>query len=268
MYNPLTLARTEICKMSSTELKEEGKFRYIETGGEKPVLMLLHGLFGTLSNFEGIINRFGESYNVVVPMLPIYDLPLVKTGLGGLLDYVSDFVKKKGYSQMHLLGNSLGGHLAQLYTMKYPEKVSSITLTGSSGLFEAAMGSGFPKRGDRAYVTEKVGDVFYDPKTATPELIDEVFDITTNREKALRVVMTSKSAVRQNLSDKLHQIKQPVLLVWGKQDEVTPPFVAEKFHELLADSRLVWVDKCGHAPMMEHPEQFNDILDTFLQEVA
>lgn len=254
--------------MSSTELIEEGKYRYIETGGDKPVLMLLHGLFGTLSNFEGIINRFGESFNVVVPMLPIYELPLVKTGLGGLLDYVSDFVEKKGYSDMHLLGNSLGGHLAQLYAMKFPARVKSITLTGSSGLFEAAMGSGFPKRGDREYIRNKVGDVFYDPNTATPELIDEVFEITTNREKALRVVMTSKSAVRQNLADKLHQIKQPVLLVWGKQDEVTPPFVAEKFHELLADSRLVWVDKCGHAPMMEHPDHFNDILANFLKEVA
>lgn len=254
--------------MSSTELIEEGKYRYIETGGDKPVLMLLHGLFGTLSNFEGIINRFGESFNVVVPMLPIYELPLVKTGLGGLLDYVSDFVEKKGYSDMHLLGNSLGGHLAQLYAMKFPARVKSITLTGSSGLFEAAMGSGFPKRGDREYIKNKVGDVFYDPNTATPELIDEVFEITTNREKALRVVMTSKSAVRQNLADKLHQIKQPVLLVWGKQDEVTPPFVAEKFHELLADSRLVWVDKCGHAPMMEHPDHFNDILANFLKEVA
>ena len=254
--------------MSKTDLIVEGKYRYIETGGDKPVLMLLHGLFGTLSNFEGIIDRFGESFNVVVPMLPIYELPLVKTGLGGLLDYVSDFVKEKRYTEMHLLGNSLGGHLAQLYCMKFPERVKSITLTGSSGLFEAAMGSGFPKRGDREYIKNKVGDVFYDPNTATPELIDEVFEITTNREKALRVVMTSKSAVRQNLADKLHQIKQPVLLVWGKQDEVTPPFVAEKFHELLADSRLVWVDKCGHAPMMEHPEQFNDILETFLQEVA
>lgn len=254
--------------MNSYELKQEGKFRYIESGGDGPVLMLLHGLFGTLSNFEGILSDFGKNYNVVVPMLPIYELPVLKTGLGGLLDYVTEFVDKKDFNQINLLGNSLGGHLAQLYTMRHPERVKSITLTGSSGLFEAAMGSGFPKRGDREYIANKVGDVFYDPKTATPELIDEVFEITTNREKALRVVMTSKSAVRQNLSDRLHEIKQPVLLVWGKQDEVTPPFVAEKFHELLPDSRLVWVDKCGHAPMMEHPDEFNVILKEFLEEVA
>ena len=230
--------------------------------------MLLHGLFGTLSNFSGIIDEFSSSHKVVVPMLPIYDLPLHKTGLGGLLEYLDGFIKTRDYNNIHLLGNSLGGHLAQLYTLKRPSRVRSITLTGSSGLFEAAMGSGFPKRGDREYIAAKVGDVFYDPKTATPELIDEVFEITTNREKALRVVMTSKSAVRQNLSDKLQEIKQPVLLVWGKQDDVTPPFVAEKFHELLPDSRLRWVDKCGHAPMMEHPDEFNALLREFLEEIA
>jgi pimeloyl-ACP methyl ester carboxylesterase len=56
--------------------------------------------------------------------------------------------------------------------------------------------------------------------------------------------------------------------VWGKQDDVTPPFVAEKFHELLPDSRLQWVDKCGHAPMMEHPDEFNALLREFLEEIA
>ena len=254
--------------MPNYELQTQGKFRFIESGGDGPVLMLLHGLFGALSNFQGIIAGFGESYNVVVPMLPVYDLPLRKTGIGGLRDYVAEFVELQGYGKLNLLGNSLGGHIAQIYTLGHPGKVNSITLTGSSGLFESAMGTGFPKRGDREYIRNKVGDVFYDPATATDELIDEVFDITTDREKALRVVVTAKSAVRHNLTDKLAQLTQPVLLVWGRQDEVTPPFVAEKFHELLPNSRLHWVDKCGHAPMMEHPEEFNGILRGFLREVA
>lgn len=249
-------------------LQTDDKFRFIESDGDGPTLMLLHGLFGALSNFEGIIERFGESYRVVVPMLPIYELSLRKTGIGGLRDYVADFVEHRGYTSLNLLGNSLGGHIAQIYTLANPDRVNSITLTGSSGLFESAMGSGFPKRGDRDYIRKKVGDVFYDPATATEALIDEVFDITTNREKALRVVMTAKSAVRHNLADKLHELRQPVLLVWGRQDEVTPPFVAEKFHELLPDSRLAWVDECGHAPMMEHPDRFNELLSDFLTEVT
>ena len=254
--------------MNLDALKTDGPFRYLESGTDGPVLMLLHGLFGALSNFEGIVAGFGGSYNVVVPMLPIYELPLRKTGIGGLRDHVAAFVARRGYTGLNLLGNSLGGHIAQIYTLAEPERVNSLTLTGSSGLFESAMGTGFPKRGDRDYIRRKVGDVFYDPATATEALVDEVFDITTDREKALRVVMTAKSAVRHNLEDKLAGIAQPVLLVWGRQDEVTPPFVAEKFHELLPDSRLAWVDECGHAPMMEHPGRFNEILRGFLTEVA
>ncbi len=262
-----TFSPAKIRRMTHQELKQDGKFRYIESPGNGPVLMLLHGLFGALSNFQGILSGFGESYKVVVPMLPIYDLPLRNTGIGGLRDYVAEFVKRRKYERLNLLGNSLGGHIAQIYTLDHPEQVNSITLTGSSGLFESAMGTGFPKRGDRQYIEKKVGDVFYDPATATEELIDEVFDITTDREKALRVVMTAKSAVRHNLTNKLEQLKQPVLLVWGKQDEVTPPFVAEKYLELLPNARLHWVDRCGHAPMMEHPEEFNRLLTAFLAEV-
>lgn len=248
-------------------LQKDGKFQFIETGRDAPPIMLLHGLFGALSNFQGIISSFGESYNVVVPMLPVYTLPIHQTGLGGLLDFVDAFVEKRKLNNLNLVGNSLGGHVAQLYTLKRPERVRSLTLTGSSGLFESAMGTGFPRRGDKEYIRNKVGDVFFDPATATDELVDEVFSITTDREKALRVVMTSKSAVRHNLGDRLHEIKKPVLLVWGRQDEVTPPFVAEKFHEMLPDSRLVWVENCGHAPMMEHPEIFNEILRKFLDEL-
>ncbi len=253
--------------MAKYDIKTDGQFRFIESAGEGPVLMLLHGLFGALSNFEGIISHFGKRYNVVVPMLPVYELSIRETGLGGLLDFVTAFAKTRNLTNVNLLGNSLGGHIAQLYTLRSPERVRSLTLTGSSGLFESAMGTGFPKRGDRDYINKKVGDVFYDPATATVELIDEVFEITTNREKALRVVMTAKSAVRHNLTDKLGNIRQPVLLVWGRQDTVTPPFVGEKFHELLPNSRLEWVDQCGHAPMMEHPARFNEILDAFLAEV-
>ena len=253
---------------TASPLITDGPFRYIESDGDGPPLLLLHGLFGALSNFAGILERFGDSRRVVVPMLPVYELPLRKTGIGGLLKYVEDFVAHRRLGRLDLLGNSLGGHVAQLYALAHPTEVNSLTLTGSSGLFESAMGTGFPKRGDRDYIRKKVGDVFYDPATATDALIDEVFDVTTDREKALRVVVTAKSAVRHNLTDRLGEITAPVLLVWGRQDEVTPPFVAEKFLELLPDARLVWVDQCGHAPMMEHPAQFNDALDAFLGEVA
>lgn len=248
-------------------IKEEGKFRYIETGGNGPTLMLLHGLFGALSNFEGIIRSFGDRFNVVVPILPIYEQPILHASVSGLVDYVYDFVHAKNLDQLNLVGNSLGGHIALMYTIRDQSRVISLTLTGSSGLFESGMGNTFPKRGDYDFIKKKTEETFYDPSVATQELVDEVYGIVNDRGKAIRVIATAKSAIRHNMGDKLHQIKVPTLLIWGQNDNVTPPFVAEKFNELLPDARLHFLEHCGHAPMMEAPEKFNAILADFLLSV-
>jgi 2-hydroxy-6-oxonona-2,4-dienedioate hydrolase len=245
-------------------IQTEGKFKYIESGGGKSVLLLLHGLFGALSNFSGIIDKLGKDYNVVVPILPIYDLPLTKLSVNGLVNHVDEFVRFKGFEKINVLGNSLGGHVSLLYAMLRPGNVRTLTLTGSSGLYESAMGNTFPKRGDYEFIKKKTEDTFFDPSVATKELIDEVYDIVNDRSKGIRVVATAKSAVRMNVSDRLHEVKCPTLLIWGKEDRVTPSFVAEKFHELIDNTELYILDNCGHAPMMELPDQFNDLLITFL----
>jgi pimeloyl-ACP methyl ester carboxylesterase len=247
---------------------EDGDFKYLETKGGDQNILLLHGLLGALSNFTGIIEHFGKSFNVILPLLPIYDMPIRKVSVSGLVGHIQRFVDHKGYDKVHVLGNSLGGHIALLYAMEEPEMIASITLTGSSGLFESAMGTSFPKRGNYEYIKKKAEDTFYDPAVATKELVDDIFETVNNRNKAIRIVATAKSAVRHNLGDKLHSIKAPTLLIWGKNDQVTPPFVGEKFNELIEGSELHWVDNCGHAPMMEHPEEFNKILEGFLQKIT
>lgn len=247
------------------QVKEEGKYKYLESRPDGEVVMLLHGLFGALSNFSGIIDALGPSYRIMVPILPIYDLPIHQVSLDGLVRHVKDFVKFKSLSDFNILGNSLGGHVALLYALEEQEKLNSLCITGSSGLFESAMGSTFPKRGDYEFVKRKTEQTFYDPKVATKELVDEVFEITTNRLRAIRIIATAKSAIRHNLADKLYKIHIPTLIIWGRNDIVTPPFVGEKFHELIKGSELYFLDECGHAPMMEKPEQFNKILLDFLK---
>jgi 2-hydroxy-6-oxonona-2,4-dienedioate hydrolase len=252
----------------SQVIKNEGKFQFIEAGNpSKEPLLLLHGLMGGLSNFGPAIDHFSKTYNVVMPTLPIYEMPMLSVSLDGLLAFVEEFVAYKGYERVHLIGNSLGGHLALMYVLKNPKGSASLTLTGSSGLYENAMGTTFPKRGDYEFIKNKTRETFFDPAIATQELVDELFATVNDRNKALRIIMTSKSAVRNNLSDRLHEIKCPTLLIWGRNDGVTPPFVGEKFNELIPQSRLVWVEECGHAPMMEHPQKFNDILEVFLTEI-
>lgn len=250
------------------KIKQEGKFKYIESEGGDETLLLLHGLFGALSNFEGIISHFSDRMNVVVPILPIFEMPIRQLSVTGLAEHVAEFVTFKGFKGVHVLGNSLGGHIALLYAMAHPEQIKSIILTGSSGLFESAMGTSFPKRGDYEYIKKKTEATFHNPEVASKELVDEVYDIVNDRNKAIRIIATSKSAVRHNLGENLHQIKAPTLLIWGKEDQVTPAFVGEKFHELIPHSKLFFINECGHAPMMEHPKQFNEHLETFLKEVS
>ncbi len=254
--------------MTEYPLSEKNGINYIDIGVEDTVpLVLLHGLFGTASNFDALIGEFSQHRRILMPLLPIFEMPLRKLSLGGLLEYVENFVEVVELDRFHLLGNSLGGHIALLYTLKGQEHLESLTLTGSSGLYESAFGTGFPRREDYEYIRKKVSLTFYDPNIATDEMVDEVFDIVNNRSKAIRIVKTAKSAIRHNVEGSLHKIEIPTLLVWGEQDTITPKFVGEKFHELIPSSELVMVDRCGHAPMLEQSAIFNASLKDFLSKV-
>lgn len=249
------------------EIKQEGKFRYIEVGEGEP-LMLLHGLFGALSNFKYLIDFFSKHTKVVVPMLPLFELDLLHTSVGGLEKHVQKFIEFKNYNNIHLLGNSLGGHVGLVHVLKHPEKIKSLILTGSSGLFENGMGDTYPKRGDYEYIKKKTEVTFYDPAVATKALVDEVYDIVNQRIKAIKVIALAKSAIRNNLGDELKEIKVPTLLIWGNNDTITPPFVGKEFNKLIPNSELHLIDKCGHAPMMERPDEFNEILNGFLTKLS
>jgi 2-hydroxy-6-oxonona-2,4-dienedioate hydrolase len=249
------------------EIKHKDKFRYVEEG-QGETLLLLHGLFGALSNFSGLIEHFKHSHKVVVPILPLFELDIFHTTVGGLEKHVQRFIETLDLNNIHILGNSLGGHVALVHVLKHPERIKSLILTGSSGLFENGMGDTYPKRGDYEYIKRKTEMTFYDPKTATKELVDEVFEITNNRLKVIKIIALAKSAIRNNLGEELNQIKQPTLLIWGNNDIITPPFVGKEFNKLIPHSELYFIDKCGHAPMMEVPDEFNQILDKFLTKLS
>ena len=246
-------------------LKEENGFSYIDEG-EGEVLLLLHGLMGALSNWDETVKFFKPNYRVIIPMLPIYDLPLLTTGVKAVSKFVHKFVKYKKLNDFTMIGNSLGGHVALVYALAHPGLAKAMVLTGSSGLYENAFGGTFPRRESYDFVKEKVEFTFYDPKTATKELVDDVFSTINDRHRVVRILAMARSAMRHNMKKDLHKIHIPVGLIWGKNDKVTPPEVATEFHETLPDSELVWIDHCGHAPMMEQPEAFNKALKEFLDK--
>lgn len=247
------------------ELKKEGKFTFLDEGSGESMI-LLHGLFGALSNYEHVVEEFKSNYRVLIPMLPLYDLPILSTNVKNLAGFLKDFVDHLGIEKANLLGNSLGGHIALVFTKKYPENVNSLILTASSGLYENAFGSSFPRREDKEFIRKKVAVTFYDPKHATDDLVDECYSMVNDRNKVIRILSIAKSAIRHNMGKDIQDMKMPVCLIWGKNDTITPPEVANEFHEKMENSSLYWIDECGHAPMMEHPEEFNTYLTAWLKE--
>jgi len=242
------------------------KYDYIDKGSGE-VIILLHGLMGAVSNFENTIKILPTyGYRVILPMLPLYDMPILKTNVQQLAKFINRFTQDLKLNEFSLLGNSLGGHIGLILALRHPKKIKKLILSGSSGLYENTLGGGFPKRGNYNYIKTKTEEVFYDPKKATKKLVDEVFDIVNNREKVLRVLMMAKSAMRHNMKKELPDIIQKTCIIWGKNDKVTPPEVGREFHDDIPKSELFWIDKCGHAPMIEQPEKFNKILTEWLKK--
>jgi pimeloyl-ACP methyl ester carboxylesterase len=246
---------------------KDGKYNYFEAGEGTPII-ILHGLMGGLSNFGGVANYFPlQGYKVVIPELPIYTQSILKTNVKAFARWVKDFITYKGFDRVILLGNSLGGHIALYHTKMYPEKMMGLIITGSSGLYESAMGDSYPRRGDYDYIQKKAEAVFYDPAIATKEIVDEVYSMANDRLKLIKTLTIAKSAIRHNMAKDLPKMHVPTCIIWGKNDNVTPPDVAEEFHKLLPNSALYWIDKCGHAAMMEHPDEFNRLMHEWLKKL-
>ncbi len=230
-------------------------------------MILLHGLMGSLSNWSSVISHFHKQYRILVPSLPI-EKHTGDKALEFLLEYFEQWIEALQLQDFILVGNSLGGHLAARYAHKHSAGIRNLILTGSSGLYENNMSTAYPKRGNFQYIKERVEYTFYDPAIATDDLIREIFAITTNPHKCLSVIKMAKATQRNYIGDLCREIKVPTLIIWGKNDRITPPDVAESFHRLIPNSTLRWIDKCGHAPMMEQPVLFNNILEEYLHPAS
>jgi 2-hydroxy-6-oxonona-2,4-dienedioate hydrolase len=238
---------------------------YVEEGQGEPII-LLYGLFGSVKTFEPLIQHLKRSHRVIVPVFPFFESGM-SVNIFSLTEFVHQLTKDLWLEKFHLLGNSMGGHIALLYALKYPEKIASLILSGSSGLYESGMGDSFPRRRDYNFIKTKTELTFYDPGTASKELVDEIY-ATVNSRKAIQILSLAKSTIHNNLEKDLSKIRAHCCLIWGRNDMITPPEIALKFNELIPHSKLFWIDQCGHVPMLEEPEKFNVVLDGFLISVC
>lgn len=251
-------------------VRELDSYRYVAEGPQTdvPPIVLLHGMLGHLSNWTSTIEELPRhGYHVIAPVLPVYDLPLRNTTVTGLAEYLHGFLDALGVGPVVLVGNSLGGHVALLYALEHPDRTEALVLSGSSGIYEVHIGTSTPRRYDPQFIREKAALTFYDPIHVTDELIAEMGEIIANRGRTLRLIRMARATRDEAVTPRLHEIEAPTLLVWGKDDEITPRDVAEEFRELLPHAELYFVDECGHAPMIEQPEAFNRLTLDFLRRV-
>jgi len=237
-------------------MHEDPEFRWLERGAGEPVV-LLHGLMGQMHHWDVVLDAVGDGYRLIAPTLPVFHPELREGSVGALGRYVLRFLDALDIPRAVLGGNSLGGHVALRLALEYGERVSGLVLTGSSGLFERGFTSGVPHRPDRAWVRRKMEEVFFDPALVTDGWVEDVHRLVTTPASALRILRLARDARRDNLEERLGGI-------WGLEDRIAPPEVAERFRALIPDAHLWQLSKCGHTPMLERPEAFAEVLGDWL----
>jgi 2-hydroxy-6-oxonona-2,4-dienedioate hydrolase len=240
-------------------------FRWFERGEGEPVV-LLHGLLGDPDHWTPTLEALAGRCRPLAPHLPILDPALAEPTVEALTDYVGSFLDALELPPAVIGGNSLGGHLALELALRYPARVNGLILTGSSGLFERGFTRGVPHVPTTAFIRAKMEEIFYDPALVTPSWVESVRRILTTRASARRVLQVARSAKRSSLEPRLPEIRVPTLLIWGKDDRITPPEVAERFRALLPNAELVFIANCGHAPMLEQPSIFSVLAEDWLHE--
>jgi pimeloyl-ACP methyl ester carboxylesterase len=256
----------------AAELKEEDvseehgpRFRWLERGEGEPVV-LLHGLMGDVDHWDAALLDLDDICRPIALSLPIFDPALPETSLAALRAHVRGFLDALSLERAVVAGNSLGGHVALEMAVHHPDRVSGLILTASSGLVERSFTKGVPHRPTAAYIRAKMEETFYDPTLVTPEWVERIRQIVTTRPLAWRVLQFARSARRESIEERLPEVRVPTLLVWGKDDRITPPEVAERFHALIPESELVLLPNCGHAPMLEQPDAFNSVVWWWLHD--
>ena len=141
---------------------------------------------GGVENFGEMVDFISAEYKVYGLDLKLFEGSLLRVSVKSLSDYLYEFMNHLGLPSATLIGNSMGGHIALIFSKEHPEMVENMILTGSSGLYENAMGDSFPRRGDKDYIRTKTEEVFYNPEVATDELVDRVFGIANNRVSVSR----------------------------------------------------------------------------------
>ena len=249
------------------------KIHYLEAGSG-PAVILLHGLGGDVSNWASTIGPLSEKYRVIVPDQVGFgrsDKPMINYRVGTLVDFLDGLYKELKIERASLVGNSLGGWTAAAYALAHPEKVERLALVDAAGF--AITGDLDPRvlnglnPSTREAVKQVMSLVFYSKQIyASDAAVDMLFTrkMTAGDGYTIQRFIDSITRGEDVLDNRLASIKQPTLIVWGREDGLTPLAMGERFKKEIAGSELFVIDKCGHVPQIEKSAEFNAALMKFL----
>jgi len=234
-----------------------------ETGRGRPILFL-HGLVGLNEHWQDVATGISPRARCLMLQVPLLQLRGDDCSIAGVTALTVRYLETHVREPAVLVGNSFGGHVALRIALERPDLLRGLILAGSSGLTERTTLSDIQTRPSRAWLERKIGELFFDTAFMDPADVDRAFHELTDRRRAHAMIKLSRSARRNHLGERLAGITTPTLLIWGKQDVVTPPEAAHELHAKIAGSRLVWLDRCGHAPMIESARPFAAAVNAFL----
>ncbi|MFO0832038.1 MAG: alpha/beta hydrolase [Phycisphaerales bacterium] len=240
----------------------------VDTGSGQPVVFL-HGLVGLNDHWEAVAAGVQHRCRCIMLELPLLELTGDDCSIHGATELTARFLRTylKGEPAV-LVGNSFGGHVAARLSFEHQDLVRGLVLAGASGLIEKSMVSDVQIKPSREWLERKIGELFFDRSRMNHADVDRAFGELSQRDKARAMVRLSRTARRNHVGDDLGKIAAPTLIVWGRQDIVTPPEACEQFHRKIRGSRVVWIENCGHAPMIEADGVFAAALNQFLDEIG
>lgn len=250
------------------------KIRYLEAGDQaKPTVILLHGLGANAEAWQLNIAPLAQNYHVIAPDQIGFgksDKPLLKYRVGTYVDFLDKLMAELKIEKASLVGNSMGGWVAGLMAIKYPNRVTKIVLADAAGIL--------PKTVDldqiyqlnnstRDEIRANLKLLFAAPALRDNEaLVDRFFTqrVTAGDGYTINALIESIKRREDFLDARLGEIKQPTLVIWGKQDGLLPLADGEKYNKGIAGSEFTVFENCGHAPQFEKAVDFNKRVLEFL----
>jgi pimeloyl-ACP methyl ester carboxylesterase len=254
------------------------KIHYVEVGAAtNPKVILVHGLGGDTSNWAPTIPALAAKYHVFALDQIGFgksDKPVMNYRVATLVEFLNAFYKKLNIEKATLVGNSLGGWTAALFARTHPEKVDKLVLVDAAGYSPKRWGGPeftnemFPLLNPATVADLKrtFNLIFYNKAMMSDMAVEMAFANKLKRGDGHTINAFIASFIRGEdlLDDKVKTIKAPTLVLWGREDGLTPLAIGEAFAKDIPGAQLVVIEKCGHVPQLEKAAEFNAALLKFL----